>query len=134
MSTQPHTEPRAGDAAVAVFTPQGLRVLDALADVLVNRMAKTPEGIARVLDEVLHAPLDDLCCALDAVHAGLDARHPTKADKPARAGVVYADGWRQQLPGTWPHYPDEPHHCYTAGHWTRDGSQLVLACCGLDAT
>ncbi len=46
---------------------------------------------------------------------------------------VYADGWRMQLPGWWPHRPDEPHDCHQQGHWTRDG-RLVLSCCGLDAT
>ena len=115
-----------------VLTNRGLRALDDLAEVLVNRMADTPQGIAYVLDHVLHAPLDELCGALQAVSDGI-GEQTTRADKPSRPGMVYADGWRTQLEGSWPRYPDEPHHCYTGGHWTRDGA-LVLACCDLDAT
>lgn len=130
----PAGESRAGTHEAVVFTNRGLRALDELATVLVHRMADTPAGIAYVLDHVLHAPVDELCEALQAVADGIEERTTYRADKPARVGVVYADGWRTQMPGSWPYYPDEPHHCHTVGHWTRDGGHLVLACCGLDAT
>lgn len=126
------SDERAGPHEAVVFSSRGLRALDDLAAVLVHRMANTPAGIAYVLDHVLHAPVDELCDALQAVTDEIEER-TYRADKPARAGVIYADGWRTQMPGSWPHYPDEPHHCYPVGHWTSDG-RLVLACCGLDAT
>lgn len=49
------------------LTDRGLAALDLLADVLVHRMARTPEGIARTLSEVLHAPVADLREALACV-------------------------------------------------------------------
>ncbi len=120
-------------APVVTFTPAGHAALDALAETIVNRMGQTPEEIATVLEEVLHAPIDALTEAFTVIAAELDQRRHRSADKPADTDVVWADGWRTQLPGYWPYYPHEPHHCYPAGHWTRDG-RLVLACCGLDAT
>lgn len=53
--------------------------------------------------------------------------------KPARTHV-YADGWRRQCPGWWPHYPDDGHEHYSAGHWDRRGHHLYISCCGLDGT
>ena len=59
------------------LTERGLLALDGLADVLVHRMAKTPEGIARTFDEVMHAPLVDLREALACVDHHLQRRrHP----------------------------------------------------------
>lgn len=89
MTSQPHTDhhaqDRAGEHEVVEFTPRGLQALDALADVLVHRMATTPEGIARALDEVLYAPVDELCRGVGRRH-GRDRRtHPhSRQGPPAR--------------------------------------------------
>ncbi len=134
MSSHPHTELRA-TAEVVTFTPRA-----ACAPSTPSPMSwstawpRPPTGSPACSTRSCTPPSTTCAAPLTRLVAELDARHPVKADKPARVGVIYAAGWRQQLPGTWPHYPDEPHHCHTAGHWTRDGRQLVLACCGLDAT
>lgn len=58
------------------LTDRGAAALDLLADVLVHNMARTPVGIARALDEVMHAPLLDLRRALAALDRHLQSRCP----------------------------------------------------------
>jgi hypothetical protein len=56
---------RAEPGTVIVFTPQGLADLDRLAATLTAGCDHdTPAAIAGVLEQVLHAPLDDLAAAL----------------------------------------------------------------------
>lgn len=58
------------------LTSRGLAALDLLADVLVHDMARTPAGIARTLDEVMHAPLGDLRRALAELDQKPQSRRP----------------------------------------------------------
>ncbi len=113
---------------------QGQSTLEQLVDELVRGVVDDPRSVRRCLHSAFDLPVavyaQDIRDAADRLRR---TARPT-ASKPAVPGRVWVDGWRQQLPGSWPYYPDEPHYCHPAGHWTRDGSQLVLACCGLDAT
>lgn len=64
------------DATLMVtFTNRGERALDALATVLTHRMARTPQGIADVLEHVYRADVDELCAALDAIATELRPDH-----------------------------------------------------------
>ena len=56
------------------FTPKGERALDALAATIVDRMAYTPDGIARALDMVFHTPLAELVEAFTQIAEQLEAR------------------------------------------------------------
>jgi len=58
------------------FTNRGERALDALATVLIHRMARTPQGIADVLERVYRADVDELCTALDAIATELRPNDP----------------------------------------------------------
>jgi hypothetical protein len=83
---------------VIAFTPRGEAALDELATALTAHCSHTPDGIARVLDEVLHTPLADLADALTAIAAAAHTRdqargrtRPRPADPPrrrARLGVA----------------------------------------------
>lgn len=57
------------------FTNRGERALDALATVLTHRMARTPQGIADVLERVYRTDVDELCAALDAITGELHPAH-----------------------------------------------------------
>jgi hypothetical protein len=134
MTAQPLHQP---DQPIAwKLTPAGHAALDRLAEQLADAIdTSTPESLAEG-HAALYAP--DLHVMFDHVEV-IDEPVPTTvalllADKPYLPGVVWADGFRQQLPGRWPHYPGDGHEHYRAGHWTRDGEQLVFACCGLDGT
>ena len=70
--------PRAGDEVAVRFTNRGDAALNELATVLTARCSRTPESIARVLDEVMHTPLDDLAAALDAIVAAVHDREDTQ--------------------------------------------------------
>jgi hypothetical protein len=133
MSAQTHAHQQRD---VLTITPAGHAALDRVAAHLAAAIdASTPESIAAGLAVLYRLDISDLADnALDEEppeSGGVVGPHPPLRPATDR---VYADGWRMQLPGWWPHRPDEPHHCHRQGHWTRDGSQLVLACCGLDAT
>jgi hypothetical protein len=69
------TTSRADDSTALTFTVRGEAALDELATVLVAHCSGTPEGIARVLDEVMHTPLDDLAAALSAIAGAAERRH-----------------------------------------------------------
>jgi hypothetical protein len=104
--------------------------VDELAEQILRDAAGRPH---RALLAVLRFPAAAYAVDIEAAATHLRATATPSADKPAIPGRVWTDGWRQQLPGRWPYYPDEPHYGHRAGHWTRD-CRLVLACCGLDAT
>lgn len=68
MSALATTEPDpAAVSGVVVFTPGGEAALDQLATVLTAHCSGTPEGIAKVLDQVMHADMADLAEALIAI-------------------------------------------------------------------
>jgi hypothetical protein len=68
---------RAEPGAVIVFTPHGLAALDRLAATLsAGCDGNTPAAIAGVLEQVLHAPLDDLAAALTPTPAATGPRPP----------------------------------------------------------
>jgi hypothetical protein len=104
--------------------------IDALVEQIVRDAAGRPYS---ALLTARRLPIAAYALDINTAATRLRTGSPPEADKPAIPGRVWADGWRQQLPGSWPHYPDQPHYCHRAGHWTRD-SRLVLSCCGLDAT
>jgi hypothetical protein len=104
--------------------------VDALVEEVVRDAANCPDS---ALTAALRLPIAAYAVDIEAAADQLRKVATPDAVKRAVPGRVWADGWRQQLPGSWPYYPDEPHYCYRTGHWTRD-SRLVLACCGLDAT
>lgn len=64
--TTTESEP-AATSGVVVFTPRGKAALDQLATVLTAHCSGTPEGIAMVLEEVMHADMADLAEALTAI-------------------------------------------------------------------
>ena len=76
--------PRATDGVAVRFTNRGDAVLDELATVLTAHCSRTPEGIARVLDEVMHA---------SAGRLGRGARRDCGCGAPprGRAGTVPGD-------------------------------------------
>lgn len=128
------------EPVVLTITPAGHAALDRVAAHLAAAIdTDTPESIANGLAALYGLNIAVLVDLVDTGH-----NTPVQDGGGAEAGGwpvlrpatdrVYADGWRMQLTGWWPHRPDEPHDCHRQGHWTRDGSQLVLACCGLDAT
>ncbi len=142
MSAQPHHLPAHPDhldePVVMTLTPAGHAALDRVAAHLAAAIdTDTPESIAEGLaalyglDISQLVDLHDISQDATGQDGGGAGRWPVLRPATDR---VYADGWRMQLPGWWPHRPDEPHDCHRQGHWTRDGSQLVLACCGMDAT
>lgn len=65
---------RADSSASVTFTKRGEAALDELATVLTAHCRKTPEGVARVLDEVMHTPLDDLTASLDSIASVTERR------------------------------------------------------------
>ena len=143
MTAQPLHQPDQPDqSTVWNLTPAGHAALDRLAAQLGDAIdVSTPESIAEGLAALYNPDLhvlfdhvevreedgDDACPARDVTS-------PYAPLKPHAPGVVWADGFRQQLPGWWPHYPDEAHRHYQSGFWTRDGDQLVVTCCGIDGT
>ena len=68
MSTAPAEEPTGGIAPHGLirFTQRGEDALDALAADLAARCDGTPEGIAELLDQVLHADMSELASSLTA--------------------------------------------------------------------
>jgi hypothetical protein len=143
MTAQPEHQPHGqDDPHVWNLTLAGHAALDRLAAQLADAIdTSTPESIADGL-AALYVP--DLYVLFDHVQVSDEDRDivwPARAGtgpyaplKPHAPGVVWADGFRQQLPGWWPHYPDEGHRHHRSGFWTRDGEQLVLTCCGIDGT
>jgi hypothetical protein len=73
------TEPDpAAASGFVVFTPRGEAALDQLATVLTAHCSGTPEGIAKVLEEVMHADMGDLTKALTAIAQASEHRaHPS---------------------------------------------------------
>ena len=69
MSTAPAEHPTDGIAphGLVRFTQRGEEALDALATDMVAQCDGTPEGIAQLLDQVLHADLGQLASALTAI-------------------------------------------------------------------
>lgn len=88
--TVPEENDPTATGGVIVFTPRGAAALDQLATVLTARCSGTPEGIAQVLDQVLHADMGDLTEALTAiaeasehrVNHRVDHRVPRRPDRP----------------------------------------------------
>ena len=64
------------------FTPRGEAALDQLATVLTAHCSGTPEGIARVLDQVMHADLTELAEALTAIAEASQGRAHPRLDTP----------------------------------------------------
>lgn len=83
---------RAGDNEQIQFTHRGDAALDELAMVLTAHCSRTPEGIARVLDEVMHTPLDDLAAALDAIVKAVNRREATVRSEAMTAPPAEAPG------------------------------------------
>lgn len=67
---------------VVVFTPRGEAAFDQLATVLTAHCSGTPEGIAKVLDQVMHADMSDLAEALTAIAEASDQRAHRPLDAP----------------------------------------------------
>ena len=140
MTAQPMHQPH--DPDVWNLTPEGHAALDRLAATLGDAIdVSTPESIAEGLAALyvpdLHVLFDHVQVSdedWNGIRPGREVAGPYAPLKPHAPGVVWADGFRQQLPGWWPHYPDEAHRHYHAGFWTRDGEQLVVTCCGIDGT
>lgn len=64
-------------SGVVMFTPRGEAALDQLGTVLTAHCSGTPEGIAKVLDQVMHADMTDLAEALTAIAEASEHRaHP----------------------------------------------------------
>ncbi len=68
MSTAPAEDPTGGNGPNGLirFTQRGVEALDALATELTARCSGTPEGIAELLDQVLHADISELASSLIA--------------------------------------------------------------------
>ena len=65
------------------YTARGETGLAELVTVIMAGCNGTPEAIARILDEVIHADLDDLAAALSAVGAAKQKRtHPGGPPQP----------------------------------------------------
>lgn len=110
MSTAPAEEPGCGMAphGLVRFTDRGEEALDALVTDMVARCDATPEGIAELLDQVLHADVSQLASALTAINAPAQdlrgdeplvvdadlAQTPETADEAARRRL----GRHQDLP------------------------------------
>jgi hypothetical protein len=80
------TKTRVDDSTLITFTNRGEAALDELATVLTAHCSHTPEGIVRVLDEVMHTPLDDLAAALSAIvdatsRRNLSLREPAEVEQ-----------------------------------------------------
>ena len=139
MTAQPHhhrahPDHHPDEPVVMTITPAGHAALDRAAAHLAAAIdTDTPESIAQGLAALYGLDIEHLAEFSGSDAEGRGGAEPWPGLRPA-TDAVYADGWRMQLPGWWPHRPDEPHDCHRQGHWTRDGSQLVLACCGLNAT
>jgi hypothetical protein len=71
MSTAPAEQPGDGMAphGLVRFTHRGEEALDALVTDMVARCDATHEGIAELLDQVLHADVSQLASALTAINA-----------------------------------------------------------------
>jgi hypothetical protein len=142
MTAQPEHQPHGqDDPHVWNLPPAGHAALDRLAAQLADAIdTSTPESIADGL-AALYVPdlyvLFDHVEVTDEEEIGCLSREvagPYAPLKPYAPRVVWADGFRQQLPGWWPHYPDEAHWHHRSGFWTRGGEQLVVTCCGIDGT
>ena len=66
---------------VVRFTPRGEAALDQLATVLTAHCSGTPEGVAMVLDRVMHADMTDLAEALTAIAEASEARAHPRIDR-----------------------------------------------------
>ena len=75
------SEPAAA-SGVVVFTPRGKGALDQLATVLTAHCSGTPEGIAMVLEEVMHADMADLAEALTAIAEASEHRADPSLEGP----------------------------------------------------
>jgi hypothetical protein len=93
MSAVPITpEPlnRAATGGVIAFTPRGEAALDQLATVISARCSTTPEGIAKVLDQVMHADMTELVDALTAIASESEQRATPDLSAEQRATRVAA--------------------------------------------
>ena len=92
MSTAPTQEPdpQVAQQGTVRFTARGEAALDALATALTARCSGTPQDIATVLDQVLHADIDQLAAALTEVSEactsaeGVRPHRPETPDEAAR--------------------------------------------------
>jgi hypothetical protein len=103
MSALPTSESDpAAASGVVVFTARGKVALDQLATVLTAHCSGTPEGIAMVLEEVLHADMADLAEALTAIAEASEHRAGPSDDAPGAEGPDVAArrrlGRRDQTP------------------------------------
>lgn len=81
-------------SGVVVFTPRGEVALDQLATVLTAHCSGTPEGIAKVLDQVMHADMTDLAEALTAIAGASEHRAHPCHDAPGVESREVAAGCR----------------------------------------
>jgi hypothetical protein len=72
--TVPESADPTATGGVVFFTPRGEAALDQLATVLTAHCSGTPEGIAQVLDKVMHADMADLTEALTAIAEASEQR------------------------------------------------------------
>jgi hypothetical protein len=97
------TDPTATGGVIA-FTPRGEAALDQLATVLTAHCSGTPEGIAQVLDKVMHADMADLAEALTAIAEASEHRAPpggaVLGDEAAGAAAQRRLGHRDAPPAT----------------------------------
>lgn len=83
MSAVSTTDSRdAVPSGVVRFTPRGEAALDRLATVLTAHCSGTPEGLANVMDQVMHADMTDLAEALTAIAEAYEERAHPRLDKP----------------------------------------------------
>lgn len=103
MSALPTTESEPAAArGVVVFTPRGKVALDQLATVLTAHCSSTPEGIAMVLEKVMHADMTDLAEALTAIAEASEHRAGPSDEAPRAEGPDMAArrrlGRRDEMP------------------------------------
>lgn len=67
---------------IVTFTPKGEQALDDLAGAIVNRMSRTPTGLATTLDMVFHTPVAELVEAFTQIADQLNARQSRQPGQP----------------------------------------------------
>ncbi len=140
MTAQPHDNRTSQPLSLYLFTPAGDAALTAMADHLAAAIdTSTPESIADgllALYRLDNGALAHLIDEADVLNQDEPAvvTGPYAPLRPSSDLIIWFDGFRKQLPGWWPHRPNERHLHYRQGYWTRDGEQLVLSCCGIDGT
>src|SRR4051794_7734298 len=96
---------RPGEAAMTPHHKPAQSVhssVDELVEQLVRDAAGRPQSALRA---ALRLPITAYAMDIKTAMTRLRTTPTPTAAKPAIPGRVWADGWRQQLPGSWPYYP-----------------------------